>query len=106
MHSTLSKELRKKYGIRSIRLRVDDKIKVMKGQFKGHTGKVERIDMTKNKVYVTKIEIIKKDGTKTTRPIDPSNMMITDLNLNDKLRSKKISKNEIKKKQEEKPKAE
>ena len=84
--STLSKELRKKYGRRNFRLRKEDKVKIMKGQFKNKTGKVERINIKQRKVYIQGIENIRKDGTKAFYPIHPSNLMITELFLEDKKR--------------------
>jgi len=97
IHVHLSKELRKKYSTRSLGLRKGDKVKVVRGQFKNHNGEIERIDLKKTKAYVSGIEITKKDGTKTTYPIDPSNFIITDLSLDDKMRQKIIDR---KKKQE------
>ena len=88
VHAHLSKELRKKYGKRSIGLRKGDKVKVMRGQFKKHAGKVDIVDLKKGKIYLTGIEISKKDGTKATCPIEPSNLMITELNTDDKMRDK------------------
>ncbi len=86
----LSKELRKKYEKRSIGLRKGDKVKVMRGQFKKHIDKIEDIDLKRGRVYVTGIEIVKKDGTKTKHPINPSNLMITELNIEDKMREKAL----------------
>ena len=90
VHTHLSTELRKKYKTRSLGLRKGDKVKVLRGQFKKHAGNVERINLRKTKVYLSGIEITKKDGTKTTYPIDPSNLIITELNLDDKERQKII----------------
>jgi len=88
--ATLSKELRKKYGTRAVPLRIGDEVTVMRGQFKGKKVKVERVDMKRLKVYLTKIESTKKDGTKTSYPVDPSNLMITNLDTDDKKRLKQI----------------
>lgn len=82
----LSKELRKLYSRRGIRVRSGDKVKIMSGQFKKKEGKVERVDMKKERAYVSGIEIVKRDGSKTQYPIHPSNLMITELNLEDKKR--------------------
>ena len=90
IHAHLSKELRKKYKTRRLGLKKGDKVTLLRGQFKKHTGNVERVDLKKTKVYVSGIEIAKKDGTKTTYPIDPSNILITELNLDDKMRQKII----------------
>ena len=84
----LSKELRKRYGKRNIVLRKGDKVKVLSGQFKKYENKVEIINITKSRIFVNGIEVTKKDGSKKQVAIHPSNLMITELNLDDKLRMK------------------
>tara|TARA_Y100000310_G_C20100943_1_gene542694 strand:- start:21 stop:407 length:387 start_codon:yes stop_codon:yes gene_type:complete len=84
----LSKELIKKYGRRSLGLRKGDKVRVMNGEHKKHEGKVDKISLKKGKVYLEGIEVSKIDGTKTVYPFEPSNLMITELILEDKLRQK------------------
>lgn len=86
----LSKELRKKYGRRALRVRKGDKVIVVRGRFKKHTGKVERVDLKNSKVFVEKAEVSKKDGSKSMYPMEPSNMVITELVLADKNRVKII----------------
>lgn len=88
MHSHLSKDLRKKYGKRNISLRKGDKVKITTGKFRKHEGKIIRIDLKKIRVFVDGIESTKKDGTKRQFSLDPSNMMIVELNMDDKLRQK------------------
>ncbi|MBS3098181.1 50S ribosomal protein L24 [Candidatus Woesearchaeota archaeon] len=88
LHVHLSKELKKKYNRRNLGLKKGDKVKMVRGQFKKQMGKVDRIDLKRTKVYISGIEIIKKDGSKTNYPIDPSNLVITELNLDDKMRQK------------------
>jgi len=90
LNANLSSELRKKYQRRSIRVRTGDKVKVQRGSFKGEEQKVEKIDVKLNKVYVEKLEISKKDGSKTKVAFNPSNLMITSLNLDDKKRLQKL----------------
>jgi len=86
----LSKDIKKKYGIRSLRLRTGDKVKVLRGSYRNEEQKVERIDVKNQKIYLEKIEFTKKDGSKATRPFHPSNLMITELNLDDKKRLQKL----------------
>ena len=88
IRSHLSAELRKKYGKRSVGAKKGDKVKVMRGQFKKHEGKIERVDLKKIKVFVSGVELTKKDGSKKMLALDPSKIMITELNLDDKLRQK------------------
>lgn len=84
MRGHLSKELKKKYGKRNIMLRKGDSVKIVRGTFKKKIGKVERIDLKKSKIYVAGAEAVKKDGTKVLKPIDPSKVIIMELNLEDK----------------------
>lgn len=93
----LSKELREKYHTRAVRARVGDKVRIMSGQFKKQEGKVEEVDTNKTKVFISKIEHIKKDGTKARYPIHPSNLMIVELNTDDKRRFGKEKKTKEKK---------
>ncbi|MBU2561296.1 MAG: 50S ribosomal protein L24 [Nanoarchaeota archaeon] len=88
----LSKELRKKYGRRSLPVVKGDKVKVARGQFKGRENKVERTDHKKLRVYITGIERAKKEGSKSMQPINPSNLIITELNLDDKKRKASLEK--------------
>ncbi len=40
MSAALSKDLRKKHGVRSMPVRKDDEVSIVKGSFKGNKGKV------------------------------------------------------------------
>ncbi|MFH1592548.1 MAG: 50S ribosomal protein L24 [Candidatus Woesearchaeota archaeon] len=88
LSATLSKELRKKYGKRSIPIRKEDEVSIMRGQFRKTKGKVSRVLLKKSLIYVEGAQLVKKDGSKTYYPIHPSNVMITSLNLDDKGRKK------------------
>lgn len=84
----LIKELRAKYGIRNLRVRTGDKVRVIRGQYAGREGKVERVDVKTTKVFVSKVEFVKKDGaTKVPYPIDPSNLIIVEFDTTDKRRA-------------------
>ena len=54
--SHLNKELRKKYGKRSIPIRKGDEVKVMRGKFKGKTGKISIVNIKKQKVAIEGIQ--------------------------------------------------
>lgn len=94
IHSHLSKELRQKHGKRVVRVKKGDKVKVMVGSFKGKIGAVERVDTKNCKIFISKVEYTKKDGSKTMYPIHVSNVMITELNMEDKRRKEKLTKKE------------
>ena len=86
----LSKELKEKHKKRSIEVRKGDKVKILRGDFKGKIGSIEKVDIKKEKVFIMGIEVIKKDGTKKPQAITPSNLLITSLNLEDKKRQKSL----------------
>lgn len=88
----LSQDLRKKYERRSIQIRSGDKVKVMVGSFKGKTGKVDDVNLKKIKVSIAGIDITKKDGSKVKPYFNPSNLMILELELGDKMRADKLKK--------------
>ncbi|MDD5651573.1 MAG: 50S ribosomal protein L24 [Candidatus Nanoarchaeia archaeon] len=88
----LSKDLKKKYGRRAIRVRKGDTVKILRGQFKKKTGKVMDVKLSRRKVFVENIQQIRKDGTKSFYALEPSNLMITSLNLEDKIRKEKLEK--------------
>ena len=94
----LSPELRKKYGMRNTPLRKGDKVKILRGQYKKKTGKITKILLKKQKIYIEGIEIVKKDGNKSFVPLRSSQLMITELELGDKLRREKLEKKNIKEK--------
>ena len=82
----LSPELRKKHSKRSIRARIGDKVKVLRGQFKNSSGAIDQVDIAKSRVYISKVEVAKKDGSKRQIPVNISNVVITDLKTGDKKR--------------------
>jgi len=86
----LSKELRDKHKRRALPARKGDKVKILRGSFKGKSGKIENINSKQEKVYVEGIMALKRDGTKVPKALKPSNLMILELNLDDKMRQKII----------------
>ena len=98
----LSKDLRKKYGRRSFQLRKNDSVKIMNGKNKGKTGKVSLVDLKNSRVAIEGIQITKKEGSKINVYFKASNLMITEMNLEDKKRSESIKKQNTETKTEDK----
>ncbi len=94
----LSPELRKKYGLRSITIRKGDKVKILRGEYRNKTGKVNKVLVQNQKIYIEGIDIVKKDGNKVFVPLQSSNLMITELELTDKYRKEKLEKKNTKEK--------
>lgn len=88
----LDEALLLKYDRRSLTVVVGDTVKVLRGSFKGHTGKVAEVDVKARSVTVEGITNLKADGTKVPRGVDASNLVITKLNLADPYRREKLVK--------------
>ncbi|MDO8480638.1 MAG: 50S ribosomal protein L24 [Nanoarchaeota archaeon] len=84
--SHLSKELRVKHSTRSLGLRTGDTVKIMRGQFKGKTGKIEEVDLSKCKARIAGITLQRKDGNRAMVWFQPSNLLIIELKMDDKKR--------------------
>ncbi len=92
----LSKELRQKYKRRAFALRKGDTVKVMVGEFRKKTGKISDVNLMNMKVTIEGLQKTKKEGSKVNVPFNASNLMITELNLDDKKRSDSINKTQAK----------
>ncbi|MEM2534685.1 MAG: 50S ribosomal protein L24 [Candidatus Nezhaarchaeales archaeon] len=88
MSAHLSEDLRKQYPFRSLPLRTGDVVTVMRGNHKGHTGKVIKLDHKKFRVYIEGLVRKKVDGSEVPIPIHPSKVEIIKLNLDDEWRKK------------------
>jgi len=86
----LSRDLRDKLGIRSLPVVVGDRVMIMKGDYKGKTGKVVEVDLKGLWVKVEGITRKKADGTEVLVKFRPWNLLILDLNLKDKWRRRII----------------
>jgi len=82
----LNKELRKKYSMRNIPVRKNDVVKIMVGKYKKKQGKVLSVLLKLSKIEVEGIQVKKQDGSKVNVKMQPSNLQIMELNLDDKKR--------------------
>lgn len=87
MSAHLSKELRAKYNTRSLPARKGDEVQIMRGEFKGKSGKISRVDLKRYKIYIDGIKRKTTTGIERLVPIHSSNLKIVNLNLDDKRRS-------------------
>ncbi|MEO3992891.1 MAG: 50S ribosomal protein L24 [Desulfurococcaceae archaeon TW002] len=86
----LSRELREELGIKRIYVRAGDTVKIVRGDWKGHEGKVVKVDYEDIALHVEGVTIKKADGTPVYYPIHPSKVVIIKLDLSDKKRAKII----------------
>ena len=90
MTAKLVRELREKLGIKRLPVRKGDVVRVVRGEWTGHEGKVVAVDYKKIALHIDGVTIKKADGTPVYYPIHPSNVMIVKLDLSDKFRRKII----------------
>ncbi|CAG2164935.1 unnamed protein product [Oppiella nova] len=82
MSSPLSKELRQKYGVRSIPIRKDDEVQVVRGHHKGQqVGKVVQCYRAKYVIYIERIQREKANGASVYVGIHPSKVVIVKLKM-------------------------
>lgn len=82
----LAKNLRQQYKRRSAPVRVGDKVKILRGSYTGKSGSVERTDTKRHLIFITGIDATKRDGSKRLIPLQPSNLIIEELDLKDRRR--------------------
>ena len=88
--ASLAPTLRELYKRRHLRVVKGDTVKVLRGDHRGEEGLVDEVDVKHCALFVHGVSITKADNTEVPRPVHPSNVQITKLNLKDQLRAKKI----------------
>jgi large subunit ribosomal protein L24 len=86
----LEKKLADKYKLRSVQLRKGDTIKVLRGDFRDREGKVAKVNLKAGSIEVDGVTVHKADGSEVARPIHPSNVIVTKLEVKDKRRMSKL----------------
>ena len=103
----LSKELRKKYGKRSIRILKGDTAKIIRGEFAGVDGKVTKISIPDRGVNIEGVKKEKLKGDKFDVYVRTTNIVLTALDTGDKWRINKLEgKKATAARAEDKPKTE
>jgi large subunit ribosomal protein L24 len=90
MGTRLSSDLTVKYNTRSAHVIVGDTVLVLRGDYKGITGRVDKVDLSEGTIHVTGVVSTKVNGEEVPRPLYPSNVIITKLELKDKTREARI----------------
>ena len=88
--SSLSAELRERHRRRAVRPRVGDTVRIVRGEFKDIEGKVTQVDPKSGVVNVEGVNREKLKGGNAPVPIRSSNLVVTSLALEDKLRKSKL----------------
>eukprot|EP00271_Cylindrocystis_brebissonii_P001674 TRINITY_DN1195_c0_g1_i1.p1 TRINITY_DN1195_c0_g1~~TRINITY_DN1195_c0_g1_i1.p1 ORF type:complete len:150 (-),score=41.58 TRINITY_DN1195_c0_g1_i1:579-1028(-) len=81
MSAAISSELKNKYNVRSVPIRKDDEVQVVRGTFKGREGKVVQVYRRKWVIHVERITREKVNGATVNVGIHPSKVVVTKLKL-------------------------
>ncbi|KAK9135286.1 hypothetical protein Syun_014616 [Stephania yunnanensis] len=81
MSAALSSDLRSKYNVRSVPVRKDDEVQVVRGTFKGREGKVVQVYRRKWVIHIERITREKVNGSTVNVGINPSKVVVTKLRL-------------------------
>jgi len=88
--AALSSDLKTKYGSNSVRLRPGDSIRLVRGEYSGVEGKVQKVFPKEGRVTVEGVTREKIKGGTTSIHIHTSSVIVTSLNLEDKFRRQKM----------------
>ena len=86
----LEDSLRKQYGTKNVRVVKGDSVRVMRGEYKGVEGKVDKVNTEHATFHIEGIQREKIRGGQVKVPIHSSNVMVIGLNLDDDHRSSKL----------------
>jgi large subunit ribosomal protein L24 len=84
--ASFSTDLKTKYARNSVRVREGDSVKLVRGEYSGIEGKIQKVFPSDGLVTVEGIHREKIAGGTTPVKIHTSNLVVTALNLSDKWR--------------------
>ena len=90
MSAHLSDALKKRYNRRSIGVRTGDTVKVMRGDFKGRSGKVLDVNRDDYRITIEDVKKTQSSGKDVNIFIPVSNVKIMELDTDDKKRLSKL----------------
>ncbi len=82
MSVNLSRDLKVTHGIKSLPIRKDDEVKIVRGGFKGQSGKVQSVYRKKMCLYVEKVTKQRVNGAPQKIPVQPSNCVLVKIKMN------------------------
>lgn len=89
-NARLADDLVSRYGTKRLPIRVGDVVKILRGDWAGHEGKVVKVDLKRVRIYVEGVTMKRSDGTPVYYGIHPSKVIITKVDMSDKLREEII----------------
>jgi large subunit ribosomal protein L24 len=90
VRATLSEDLREEYGRRNVRVNAGDTVEVLRGDHAGEEAEVLEVDLREAVLHVEDVTVEKADGEEVPRPLDASNVRVTELDLEDDRRRERL----------------
>jgi LSU ribosomal protein L24P len=90
VRATLSDELREEYSQRNVRVNAGDTVEILRGDAAGEEAEVIDVDLRDEAVTVEDVTVEKSDGEDVPRPLDASNLRVTELDLDDPRREERL----------------
>lgn len=90
VRATLTDDLREEYGQRNVRVNAGDTVEVMRGDYAGEEGEVAAVNLDDATIHVEGVTVEAADGEEVPRPVDASNLRVTDLDLEDDVRQERL----------------
>ncbi len=87
----LSEELQEEYGRKSFSVRKGDTVELLRGDFKGHKGKIERVNLKRGRLHIEGVTGQKADGSDRFYPVHPSNVRVVKMEMKDEKREKAMA---------------
>lgn len=92
--SNLADNLKNQYNKKSTSVVKGDTVRIMRGEYKGVEGKVEKINTNKGKLSIEGVQREKIKGGQVKVLIHASNVKISSLNMDDNYRKNKLGNKE------------
>ncbi|MGI0091121.1 MAG: 50S ribosomal protein L24 [Nitrososphaerales archaeon] len=90
LRAALSSDLKSRYGRNSTRIRTGDSVKLIRGEYSGVEGKVEKVFPSEGRLTIEGVTREKIAGGTTKIRIHSSNVVVTAVTLDDKFRRRKL----------------
>jgi large subunit ribosomal protein L24 len=94
VRATLEADLREEYDQRNVRVNEGDTVEVMRGDYAGEEAEVVDVDLRDAVVHVEDVTLETADGEEVPRPLETSNLRVTDLDLSDERRQARLESEE------------
>jgi large subunit ribosomal protein L24 len=90
VRARLADDLREEHDQRTVRVNQGDTVEVMRGDFAGDEGEVINVDLRDATIHVEDVTNETVDGEEVPRPLETSNVRVTNLDLSDPERQARL----------------